>query len=242
MFGINNIKKIQNETYNLFIFGMIVYLPVIFSLKELVSRLNKERRKSLCDTLQIPFAIWCTGLSIFSGLGTYYLGKHLLTEEIDCSIIDGDTGYWTTLFILSKLPELLDTVFIVLRSKPLVVIQYYHHLATLIIAYMGLYKFYPETIICAFMNYFVHTFMYAYYAIYSFGFKNIRKYGIYITIIQTLQMVLAIIFCSKQLIDNKPCINDYPYMDKITTYLGLFIYVTYIYLFGQLLMKKSKEE
>jgi hypothetical protein len=38
---------------------------------------------------------------------------------------------WTMYFCLSKIPELLDTVFIVLRKRPLKFLQYYHHIVTM---------------------------------------------------------------------------------------------------------------
>jgi hypothetical protein len=38
---------------------------------------------------------------------------------------------WTFYFCMSKIPELLDTVFIVLRKRPLRFLQYYHHIVTM---------------------------------------------------------------------------------------------------------------
>jgi len=37
----------------------------------------------------------------------------------------GATGLWVQLFILSKIPELIDTFFIVQRKRPLIFLHWY---------------------------------------------------------------------------------------------------------------------
>ena len=79
-----------------------------------------------------PLAAWNAGLSLFSFAGAcrtvppllYNLGFRPFHETI-CTPAhldwgDGATGLWVQLFIFSKVPELVDTAFIVLRKKPLI--------------------------------------------------------------------------------------------------------------------------
>lgn len=41
-------------------------------------------------------------------------------------------GFWATMFVLSKVPELGDTIFIVLRKQPLIFLHWYHHATVLV--------------------------------------------------------------------------------------------------------------
>jgi hypothetical protein len=78
-------------------------------------------------------------LSAFSIYGAYIVtpvffnewvyGEGFLAEM--CSGVSEVANPWTFLFCLSKIPELLDTVFIVLRKRPLRFLQYYHHIVTM---------------------------------------------------------------------------------------------------------------
>jgi hypothetical protein len=67
------------------------------------------------------------------------------------------------LFYLSKYYELLDTLFLVLKKKPLIFLHVYHHPATLILCWYSLQVQLTPQWLCTTANAIVHTFMYYYY-------------------------------------------------------------------------------
>ena len=46
--------------------------------------------------------------------------------------LSGAGGFWTLAFVLSKLPELVDTAWIVARKRPLIFLHWYHHVTVLL--------------------------------------------------------------------------------------------------------------
>ena len=95
------------------------------------------------------------------------------------------------MFTLSKVPELGDTVFIVLRKQPLIFLHWYHHVTVLLYAWYS-YSDYIATarwFIC--MNYLVHSIMYTYYALKALKFKVWRSIAMFITTAQLAQMIMG---------------------------------------------------
>ena len=85
-------------------------------------------------------------------------------------------AFWCWLFAWSKVVELGDTVFIVLRKRPLTFLHVFHHCTMLVgsfyvgkeIAAIGRW---PVTI-----NYFIHSIMYTYFALQILGLFKIPKW------------------------------------------------------------------
>ena len=89
-------------------------------------------------------SVWNLFLSVFSAYGAIRTVPHMLYriyslpfEQTVCesphtAFGAGACGLAVQLFIISKIPELIDTVFIVLRKKPLIFLHWYHHVTVLL--------------------------------------------------------------------------------------------------------------
>lgn len=222
---------------------IIMYLPVVFLLKKIVDELlTKNTKKYLCDLLEMPWAAWCLSLSIFSAFGTYHTSNYLFFDYQKIPVMDTSAGLWVELFILSKIPELIDTIFIVLRSKPLVALQWYHHFTTLLISYLVSDLYCDEFIPFIFMNYLVHVFMYLYFALYCFFGKRLNIYGTFVNVIQTMQMFFAIGYAFYVYIfGNLHCEVEMSPSRRIRNFfLGFFMYITFFGMFISLYFERTQ--
>ena len=94
------------------------------------------------------WAFWNLLLSLFSFAGVCrtvpYLLYHLNKEGFYYTTCQDSkdwflrhdepnpVGFWVTLFIYSKIPELLDTVFLVLQKKDVIFLHWFHHVTVLL--------------------------------------------------------------------------------------------------------------
>lgn len=109
------------------------------------------------------------------------------------SFIEHDrvSGFWTWLFVLSKLPELGDTLFIVLRKQPLIFLHWYHHITVLIYSWFSYTEYTASARWFIVMNYCVHALMYSYYALRAMKFNPPRFISMIITSLQLTQMIIG---------------------------------------------------
>ncbi|CAI4228403.1 unnamed protein product [Auanema sp. JU1783] len=174
----------------------VVYIAVIFSTKYYM-----KNRKPF--DLQGPLNIWNGILATFSLLGFLFTFPKFLSVVADKGLghvhlhiselhTDKSCGYWVLLWVLSKIPELVDTVFIVLRKKPLMFMHWYHHALT---GYYALVCYHEENahmFWVVWMNYLIHAFMYSYYLAKSLKIKVPALLAQIITTGQMVQFAIAI--------------------------------------------------
>ncbi|XP_043842066.1 elongation of very long chain fatty acids protein 3 isoform X2 [Dromiciops gliroides] len=151
--------------------------------------------------LRLPLTIWSFTLAIFSILGAVrtweYLGSILMLGGLKISLChigfirNPTVRFWALLFVLSKIVELGDTAFIILRKQQLLFLHWFHHSTVLVytcFAYKngvaGGYWFMT-------MNYGVHAFMYSYYTVKALGLKPPRFLPMIITTLQITQMFVG---------------------------------------------------
>ena len=94
--------------------------------------------------------------------------------------------------ILSKIAELMDTVFIILRKQKLIFLHWYHHLTVLIYAW---YSFSTLASVCRWqsvINFMIHSIMYSYYCTRTMRIRLPKEIPRLITSLQIIQMVYGI--------------------------------------------------
>ncbi|CAF4536860.1 unnamed protein product, partial [Didymodactylos carnosus] len=109
----------------------------------------------------------------------------------DRSNIYGITGYWIWIFSVSKVPELLDTLFIVLRKQKLIFLHWFHHATVLIYTWYSYHDWTSSGRWFVFMNYSVHALMYSYYAFRAMRFNIPKFVQQIVTIFQLSQMFVG---------------------------------------------------
>ena len=146
--------------------------------------------------------MWSCCLAIFSIAGALRTWTELLQVvargglyQAVCtpSFITEDrvAGLWTYLFVLSKVMELFDTAFIVLRKQKLIFLHWYHHVTVM---WMCFYSYIDVSASCRLfmvMNYTVHSVMYTYYTMKAMKVRVPRALAMLTTSLQLLQMVLG---------------------------------------------------
>lgn len=104
------------------------------------------------------------------------------------------------LFVMSKFVDLLDTIFFVLRKNfhQVSTLHVMHHALVPINCWLGL-KYVPSesAVFMPFINSFIHTVMYSYYALSTFGpwIKPYLWWKKYLTQMQIIQLALVTVHC-----------------------------------------------
>nr|CCC49088.1 putative long chain fatty acyl elongase [Trypanosoma vivax Y486] len=251
---------IANTDIALYIAG--VYLVMVFNGPKLIARLNKRgthsgntAARTLTDgsgslLVRRAMVLWNLSLSIFSILGTSTVtpvlignlrekGFHSATCEFnEKEFYTTNVGFWMGLFALSKIPELIDTVFLVLLGKDLPFLHWYHHVTVLLFSWHAYCVGSSVYIWVAAMNYSVHSVMYFYFALAALGYRRIvRPFAPYITVIQILQMVvgcLVTLHALRELCDETGRGCGVPLSNMRAQ---LLMYASYLYLFSKMFVK-----
>ncbi|NXH14229.1 ELOV6 protein, partial [Bucco capensis] len=189
-------KEWMQENWHKSIFFAAGYLILIFGLQHLM----RERR---AFQLRVPLVLWSLSLALFSAIGAFRVWKHmawvLSTKGFKYSVctrsfyIHPSTKLWAYLFVLSKLLELGDTVFIVLRKKKLIFLHWFHHTTTLVVAWYSYKEMVAGGTWPGTLNFSIHTIMYLYYTMRAAGFQVPRGISMAITMSQVLQILIYVI-------------------------------------------------
>ena len=192
--------------------------------------------------LRLPLTLWSACLAVFSIVGVarsmpeflYILATRGYEESV-CNpaytfLTTSSFPFWSCLFLVSKLFELGDTAFIVLRKQPLIFLHWYHHVTVMCYSWYTFIGWTAPTRWFMVMNYGVHSLMYSYYALRAMRVRLPRVVSILITALQILQMVMGIVinvstYWYKS--SGHPCQQPY-----ISMYAAIAMYGSYFVLFA----------
>jgi elongation of very long chain fatty acids protein 6 len=171
-----------------------IYVVAVFSGQAYMKNREKmDLRRSL--------VAWNLVLSLFSLFGAVRCFPEFVTllamRGVNYSICDGEvshgvSGHWGGLFTLSKVPELIDTYFIVARKQKLIFLHWYHHTTVLMFTWYSAGEFTPSGRWFVLMNFSVHAVMYGYYAFKAMRFNIPKWVNVTITSMQLSQMAIGI--------------------------------------------------
>jgi len=228
----------------------LIYLLITFGGYNLM--LKREPWKLVwfqrCWNIAIAiFSIWCSirtcSLIVkwISRDGTIMTMRPL--TEIIC---DGSIGnvfldqspmaFYTVIFIFSKYFEFMDTFFLIMRKKQLITLHWWHHFSVSVFCMYGGMSQISITMFGAVLNYFVHGYMYTYYAFASFGYRP-SIWARPITVLQLTQFIVGLMIACVAVYAkyNRPkCIWQNPSADGMYMLaMTFFIYGSYFLLFAQ---------
>ncbi|NWR85538.1 ELOV6 protein, partial [Furnarius figulus] len=168
-----------------------VYLIVVFGIQHFM----KERG---AYHLRAPLTLWSFSLTTLSVIAAWRIWKPivflLLTKGFKQSVCSQSlyvhpvSKLWVYLFALSKLLELGDTVFIVLRKKKLIFVHWYHHLTAVVVAWYVYSCMMPGFAWVAAWNFSIHGLTYSYYTVTAMGIRVPTSIAMIITTSQMVQM------------------------------------------------------
>ncbi|NXX75281.1 ELOV6 protein, partial [Urocolius indicus] len=225
-------REWMRQNWHVTLFFAVVYMIVIFGIQ----RYMKQREGF---SLRAPLALWSFGLAALSTVASVRLWKHTLfifsTKGLKQTVcgrsiyVHPMTKLWIFLFVATKFVELGDTMFIVLRKKPLIFLHWYHHAATLMISWYSYKEMAAGGTWPTVLNFSVHSIMYSYYTVKAMGYNVPRLICMAITSMQMLQMVMYIIMNVLLIIwkDEKECPTTWTFLFHSwllsTTLLVLFV-------------------
>jgi hypothetical protein len=212
----------------------VAYVPMVFALRHYMQS-RKEFRN-----LRPILIVYNWFLTLFNAGCVYYIGRVLLKyylengmESTFCKInttnLDAAGSRWMLFFIAMKPVEMLDTVFLLLRKRPVILLHWWHHITVFLFCWHIVYAVYTfeggEGILFATMNSCIHVMMYGYYAMSSMGLRFPNSIASILTVLQIVQMVAGtwielkkLSFCGVTTIYPSP-------------YYGLAMYISYFVLF-----------
>ncbi|CAL8146036.1 unnamed protein product [Orchesella dallaii] len=227
-------KLIQSNSKWAFYAGAL-YIVTIFGLQHYM------KNKRALELKRLLF-LWNFFLGIFSIIGFWRTAPefvYVISKPggfFNSICVKSGTNvplvFWTIVFAFSKFLELGDTLFIVLRKRPLIFLQWYHHLVTMIVVWVVAPLVEPIVRWYVVLNYGVHSLMYPYFALRAGGVKVPHSFANLITTLQLTQMVVGFGVNVGSMLIQKSGYECARYDSSIKAFA--ILYGSFLILFGKL--------
>jgi len=173
-----------------------LYLTLVFGVKKWMKNVKPFN-------LRGPLALWNLTLALFSVAGVCILMPPAIYSAFTDGVVYAvchssvDSSPLMTLFVLlfviSKVVEFGDTLFIVLRKTPLSFLHWYHHITVLMYSWYGLATRCTAGHWFSGINFGVHAVMYSYYTLKAMGYRIPSTVAKSITILQLAQFFVGLL-------------------------------------------------
>lgn len=231
----------------------LMYYPVVFSLKSWMGKREAFDLGGKGSNSPINYIFWWDAWQgLFSIVGAMYMIPLVLepvlagsswTEAIcrpaanDNTMTNDPRMFYFIFFIFSKVWDFVDTIFVVLRKKKLIVLQHYHHFLTQLFTVYAIttVRFNNSAAYFCAMNFGVHAIMYSWYAAIRTSWRSPKWFMMFVTFLQLIQMVGGcwIVFVAGYGPRDKGCGRQLD-EEPLGVYVSLFMYFSYLVLFAKL--------
>lgn len=239
--------EMKKQWYLPIVMLVLYFLTLQFLPKFMISRSSPANLKlflfwwniilSLFSLVELVVTLPTLLFNRTAGLWNHGFSKSLCGHPD--SFGNGWSGLALYMFALSKIPELLDTLFIILNKRPVIFLHWWHHWTVLAYSWRLCRLAGSVGIWFCWMNTAVHFLMYGYYACTQYSEKwkrQVRSFGNVITILQIVQMFggpSVLLTAAYYKISGFTC-----YTDDLTILFGMFIYSSYLILFINFYIKR----
>jgi fatty acid elongase 3 len=144
----------------------ILYFSLILGLKAYMKNREPMKLKYVTALHNLFLCVISLGMCIAGTFGAYQIVMEKGVDEVFCSNDKNPKGlmHWSLyMYYLSKFPELIDTVILVLKKKRVIFLHWYHHSIVILLTWTWMDGKLNFGIFGLFLNTLVHVFMYWYY-------------------------------------------------------------------------------
>jgi hypothetical protein len=147
----------------------ILYFIVITGLRVYMTNREPFKMKYVTALHSLNLCIWSLGMFIAGLVGTYEIYqkdgdiKDIFIHKTEDIPRKGLLFWALYIYYLSKFPELLDTVILVLKKKKVIFLHWYHHGIVILMVWAWLEAKMSFAVFGLLFNTLVHVFMYWYY-------------------------------------------------------------------------------